>query len=102
VQCGRGGAGGNRVGIGRAFFYAGTQALLILRSVHSASARKLVTELFQRQGPCIDEAGEALRQASMALVDGPGFKGDDGKTLFTYAHPLFWAPYSIIGDGGAD
>ena len=38
----------------------------------------------------------------MALVDGPGFKGDDGKTLFAYAHPLFWAPYSIIGDGGAD
>jgi hypothetical protein len=25
---------------------------------------------------------------------------DTGKTLFTYAHPLFWAPYSVIGDGG--
>jgi transposase len=22
------------------------------------------------------------------------------KMLFSYAHPLFWAPYSIIGDGG--
>ena len=24
----------------------------------------------------------------------------EGKTLYTYAHPLFWAPYSLIGDGG--
>jgi hypothetical protein len=23
-----------------------------------------------------------------------------GKTLFTYGHPLFCAPYAIIGDGG--
>jgi hypothetical protein len=34
---------------------------------------------------------------------GAGFEGgnDAGKTVFTYAHPLFWAPYSIIGDGSA-
>ena len=44
--------------------------------------------------------GEALRQAMMALADGPGYLGADGKTEFAYAHPLFWAPYSIIGDGG--
>jgi CHAT domain-containing protein len=37
----------------------------------------------------------------MALVDGPGYLGADGTTEFAYAHPLFWAPYSIIGDGGA-
>ena len=43
---------------------------------------------------------QALRQAMMGLIDGPGFADDSGKTLFTYAHPLFWAPYSIIGDGG--
>jgi CHAT domain-containing protein len=36
----------------------------------------------------------------MALLDGPGFTDDQGNTLFTYAHPLFWAPYTIIGDGG--
>ena len=36
----------------------------------------------------------------MALADGPGFKDDAGQTIFTYAHPLFWAPYTIIGDGG--
>ena len=36
----------------------------------------------------------------VALMDGPGYVGD-GKTEFAYAHPLFWAPYTIIGDGGA-
>jgi CHAT domain-containing protein len=89
-------------GLGRAFFYAGTRALLVTNwSVHSQSARDLTTDLFRRQHA--DQTlsrGEALRRAMMALMDGPGFIGPDGKTVFTYAHPLFWAPYSIIGDGG--
>jgi CHAT domain-containing protein len=90
-------------GLGRAFFYAGTRALLVTNwSVHSQSARELVTDLFKRQAddPKLTR-GEALRQAMMALADGPGYIGADGKTEFSYAHPLFWAPYSIIGDGGA-
>ena len=44
--------------------------------------------------------GEALRLAMMALVDGAGYVDATGKTEFAYAHPLFWAPYTIIGDGG--
>jgi CHAT domain-containing protein len=90
-------------GLGRAFFYAGTRALLVTNwSVHSQSARELVTDLFRRQAqdPKLTR-GEALRQAMMALADGPGYAGADGKTEFAYAHPLFWAPYTIIGDGGA-
>lgn len=90
-------------GLGRAFFYAGTRALLVTNwSVHSQSARELVTDLFKRQAddPKLTR-GEALRQAMMALADGPGYVDADGKTEFAYAHPLFWAPYSIIGDGGA-
>ena len=89
-------------GLGRAFFYAGTRALLVTNwSVHSQSARELVTDLFRRQAqdPKLTR-GEALRQAMMALADGPGYSGADGKTEFAYAHPLFWAPYTIIGDGG--
>jgi CHAT domain-containing protein len=89
-------------GLGRAFFYAGTRAILITNwSVHSVSARELVTDLFARQAanPTINR-GEALRQASMGLLDGPGFKDTDGKALFSYAHPLFWAPYTVMGDGG--
>jgi len=89
-------------GLGRAFFYAGTRALLVTNwSVHSQSARELTTDLFRRQAadPKLLRS-EALRQAMNALIDGPGFVGEDRKTLFTYAHPLFWAPYTIIGDGG--
>jgi CHAT domain-containing protein len=89
-------------GLGRAFFYAGTRALLVTNwSVHSQSARQLVTDLFRRQAndPRLGRS-EALRQAMMALVDGPGYLNAEGKTEFAYAHPLFWAPYTIIGDGG--
>ena len=78
------------------------RALLVTNwSVHSQSARELVTDMFQRQA---DDASltraEALRQAMVQLIDGKGYADEQGKTLFTYAHPLFWAPYTIIGDGG--
>ncbi|WP_454622379.1 CHAT domain-containing protein [Bradyrhizobium cenepequi] len=89
-------------GLGRAFFYAGTRALLVTNwSVHSQSARQLVTDLFKRQAddPKLGRS-EALRRAMMALADGPGYLNAEGKTEFAYAHPLFWAPYTIIGDGG--
>ena len=88
-------------GLGRAFFYAGSRALLVTNwPVHSESARELVTDVFRRQAsdPKLTRA-EALRQAMMALMDGRGFTDGD-KSLYTYAHPLFWAPYTIIGDGG--
>jgi len=89
-------------GLGRAFFYAGTRAILVTNwSVHSVSARELVSDLFRLQSsdPAISR-GEALRQAMVALMDGDGFKDTSGQSHFTYAHPLFWAPYTIIGDGG--
>ena len=88
-------------GLGRAFFYAGTRAVLVTNwSVHSQSARDLVTDLFARQRASVSlRRSEALRQAMMALLDGKGFTDDAGHTLFSYAHPLFWAPYTIIGDG---
>ncbi len=89
-------------GLARAFFYAGTRAVLVTNwAVHSDAARSLVSELFRRQG--LDSKlsrGEALRQAMLALIDGMGYTNSTGNTLFSYAHPLFWAPYTIIGDGG--
>ncbi len=88
-------------GLGRAFFYAGSRALLVTNwSVQSQSARQLTTELFRRQTDGKLARGEALRQAMIALMDGPGLTDKQGKTVFSYAHPLFWAPYTIIGDGG--
>ena len=96
------GAGAEAVsGLGRAFFYAGTRALLVSNwPVETTSARTLTTDLFRRQAeqPGLSRA-EALRQAELALIDGPGFAAD-GKPLFSYAHPIFWAPFAVIGDGG--
>jgi CHAT domain-containing protein len=96
------GAGAEAVsGLGRAFFYAGTRALLVTNwPVETSSARALTTELFRRQAanPQLSRA-EAVRQAMLALIDGDGFV-EGGKTVFSYAHPIFWAPFSIVGDPG--
>ncbi|HEX4409208.1 MAG TPA: CHAT domain-containing protein [Xanthobacteraceae bacterium] len=90
-------------GLGSAFFYAGTRALLVTNwSVHSASARELITGVFKRQSADASlSRAEALRQSMVAMIDSGGYKDEAGRVLFDYAHPLFWAPYSLIGDGGA-
>ncbi|MFN0042174.1 MAG: CHAT domain-containing protein, partial [Alphaproteobacteria bacterium] len=98
------GAGAEAVsGLGRAFFYAGTRAILATNwPVHSASAARLTADLFRRQAEdgTLGRA-EALRQASLALIDAKGFEDQGtGREVFAYAHPLFWAPFSLYGDGG--
>ena len=88
-------------GLGLAFFYAGTRALLVSNwPVETNSARALTTDLFRREAgdPGLARA-EALREAELALIDGPGYVSG-GKPLFSYAHPIFWAPFALIGDGG--
>lgn len=99
------GAGSESVsGLGRAFFYAGTRALLVSNwPVETVSARVLTTDLFRRQAETqgISRA-EALRQAMMALVDGPGATDPaTKKPAYSYAHPIFWAAFALVGDGGA-
>ena len=88
-------------GLGRAFFYAGARALLVSNwPVETVAARKLMVDLFHRQ---VAEPGlskpEALRQAMLALSSGPGATdGRTGKIAYAYAHPLFWAPFVVVGD----
>jgi len=36
----------------------------------------------------------------VALMDNSEVKDEKGQPLYTHAHPIFWAPYSIMGDGG--
>lgn len=89
-------------GLGQAFFYAGTRALLLSNwPVETTSARELSTDIFRRQAsdPGLPRS-EALRQAMLALIDGPGFiDKSSNKLIFSYAHPIFWAPFSLVGDG---
>jgi len=89
-------------GLGRAFFYAGSRSLLVSNwPVHSAATTELMTTLFSKQANdnTISRA-EALRQARMELINNRTFKTPDGKEAYSYAHPIFWAPFSIVGDGG--
>ena len=88
-------------GLGRAFFYAGTRAVLLTNwPVETNSARTLTTDLFRRQAenPTLSRA-RAMQQAMIALLDGDGMV-EGGKTVFSYAHPIFWAPFSVVGDPG--
>lgn len=95
------GAGSEAVsGLGRAFFFAGAKALLVSNwPVDSVAARLLMTDLFRRQQTGDKAAGksDALRQAMLQLIDQGGM--GDGKAMkYSYAHPLFWAPFMVVGD----
>lgn len=90
-------------GLGRAFFYAGARALLVSNwPVDSPSARKLMTELFKRHASEKSmERAEALRQAMLHLIDSGAQLNAKDKPLYSYAHPLFWAPFTLVGDGSS-
>ena len=98
------GAGAEAVsGLGRAFFYAGTRALLVSNwPVETTSAKALTTDLFRRQAqdPALSRA-EALHRTMVGLIDRGGYVDPTtGKTAYSYAHPFFWAPFTLVGDGG--
>ncbi len=90
-------------GLGRAFFYSGARALLVtMWPVETTSARLLTTELFryQQENKSLSRA-RALQKSILKLMDGPGMKGHaTGEIVASYAHPFFWAPFVIIGEGG--
>ena len=87
-------------GLCRAFFYAGTRSLLVTNwPVETNSAKTLTTDLFKgmAQNPLLTRA-EALRQSKLSLIDGFGhIDPESGKLLFSYAHPIFWAAFSLVG-----
>jgi CHAT domain-containing protein len=97
------GAGSEAVsGLGKAFFFAGARTLLVSNwPVETVSARLLTTKLFEHQAihPTVTRA-EALRATMLDLMD-KAVPGDLlGTKGYTYAHPMFWAPFSLVGDGG--
>jgi CHAT domain-containing protein len=97
------GAGAEAVsGLGRAFFYAGSRALLVsMWPVETTSAKKITTGIFrfQKEIPELSRAN-ALRKSILHLIDKQVLKEDtSGKTVASYAHPFFWAPFIVVGDG---
>ena len=81
---------------------AGARALLVTNwPVETTLARALTTAVFRREGADSSlPRAEALRQAMMSVMDSPGAVDmDSGRTPYSYAHPIFWAPFSLVGDG---
>jgi CHAT domain-containing protein/tetratricopeptide (TPR) repeat protein len=92
-------------GLARAFLYAGARTLMVTHwPVETTSARALTTDLFRRQAtrPGLRRA-QALQEAMNWLID-EGQVTDAGgdRVAFSYAHPIFWAPFAIVGDGGGE
>ena len=44
---------------------------------------------------------KAFQQTMNWLIDQGAYTDPaTQKVIFSYAHPIFWAPFSLIGDGG--
>ncbi|MGA7805129.1 tetratricopeptide repeat protein [Bradyrhizobium sp.] len=83
-------------GLAKAFFYAGARSLLVSHwPVDSQAPVKLTTGMIGAvaQDPAIGRA-EALRRAMLAMID-------DTTNGSERAHPFFWAPFILAGEGGA-
>ena len=81
-------------GLARAFIYAQARALLVSHwEVNSDAAVKLVTGAISRlaANKSIGRA-DATRKSMLALID----KGTPRE-----AHPAYWAPFVVVGEGGA-
>ena len=82
-------------GLARAFIYAQARALLVSHwEVYSDATVKLITTAVREMArdPKVGRA-EALRRSMLALID----KGEPHE-----AHPAYWAPFVVVGEGGTD
>jgi CHAT domain-containing protein/tetratricopeptide (TPR) repeat protein len=81
-------------GLARAFFYAGARSLLVSHwEVASDATVRLITKAVSelKSDPKIGRA-EALRRSMLSMIE----TGKDYE-----AHPAFWAPFVLVGEGGA-
>jgi CHAT domain-containing protein len=82
-------------GLARAFFYAGARALMVTHwSVNDQATAFLVAGTLKRVGSDHLGVAEALRQAQLSMLAGAGH------TLpASIAHPFYWAPFALVGEG---
>ena len=81
-------------GLGRAFFYAGGRSLLLTHwSVLSDAAVSITTGMFDHMDKDVKVSkSDALQKSKLDLM----FSKDKPY----YAHPLFWAPFVMVGEAG--
>lgn len=88
-------AGGDALsGLARGFFFAGAKSLLVTHwEVDSCSAAKITVKTIEKyaSNPKLTRA-QALQWASIDLIDGK-------QVPSKWAHPAFWAPYALVGNG---
>jgi CHAT domain-containing protein len=81
-------------GLAKSFIYAGARALLVSHwPVNSDSAVDLTTTAFEElNNDSSIGKSEALRRSMVKMIN--------NKDKPYYAHPIFWAPYVVVGEGG--
>jgi len=78
-------------GLARAFLVAGDKAVLATHgAVPSDATLKLVTRTLRERARGVGDA-EALRRAMLPLMN--------GEDRLAFAHPSYWAPFMVIGEG---
>lgn len=83
-------------GLAKAFFHAGTKAVLASHwYVESSATKRLITSMLAYYAAHPREGkANALREAILSMLD-HGDRDND-------SHPALWGPFSLIGDGGQD
>jgi len=92
---GRRGWSGRRSAFGLGFYYAGARALLVSHwAIDSDAAVLLTTHIFAelRSNLAIGRA-EALSCAMLSVIE--------DRVRPDAAHPSFWAPFVVVGEGAA-
>ena len=85
-------------GLARAFFFAGARSMLVTHwSINDQASAFLVADTLRRLVAGEDSGlSGALRGAQLGIIDRAG------KDLpANLAHPFFWAPFALIGEGRA-
>jgi len=81
-------------GLAKAFFYAGARSLLVSHWPVNSEATVPLTTAMLREHQANPAQGKAAahRKAMLALMTTPNHT--------EYGHPLFWAPFVVVGEGG--
>jgi CHAT domain-containing protein len=82
--------------LAKSFFYAGSRNLLVSQwSVIDSAGSQIVTDLFTKTN---GSKSERLQQAMQTMIKHGLQTKKKGKTN-KWAHPIYWAPYLVLGDG---
>lgn len=84
-------------GLTRSFMYAGSNSLLVTQwSVESSTAKRLVQQIFTQAKT--QPIGDAIAASKRTMIRIGAPLGLSTEIAVSTAHPLFWAPYILVGE----